>query len=281
MAHKPYNLAGAGYLRSAFAPFRPDPEVLTDMTVPVDRLDGFEDRKQLLDRFDQARRAVDASPMIAAQHDAVREALTLLTSPRVIAALDLSREPTSVRERYGPDDPKILPYSDSGYPGLVSKFLLARRLVEAGVRVVSVSYADFDWHGKNFVHGRKVIPPFDRAITALVDDLADRGMLNEVLVVAWGEFGRTPKVNKDAGRDHWPAVNTALLAGGGLRTGQVIGGTDRLGERVDRRPVHVQEVLATIYRHLGIDGRGAMLPDVISNRPRPLLGDYLPIRELT
>src|SRR6185312_5998672 len=147
-------------------------------------------------------------------------------------------------------DPKILPYSNLGYQAIVSRFLLARRLVEAGVRVVSVSFADFDWHGKNFEHGRKVIPVFDRAITALVDDLGDRGMLGDVLVVAWGEFGLTPKVNDKAGRDHWPAVNTALLAGGGLKVGQVIGATDRLAERVTRRPVRTQEVLATVYQHL-------------------------------
>lgn len=280
MAHQPYNVPGAGYLRAALAPFRPDPEVIAGMTLPADRKGGFDDRKRLLAAFDDTRRVADASPGMAAYDDAVRESLALLTSSRVAAALDVSKEPLAVRERYGKDDPKILPYSDLGYQAIVSKFLLARRLVEAGVRVVSVSFADFDWHGKNFEHARKVVPVFDRAITALVDDLGDRGLLDDVLVVAWGEFGRTPKVNKDAGRDHWPAVNTALLAGGGLKVGQVIGATDRLAERVTRRPVHTQEVLATVYRHLGIDSRGAMLPDPIGNRPRPLLDDYNPIREL-
>lgn len=148
------------------------------------------------------------------------------------------------------------------------------------MRVVSVSFADFDWHGSNFAHGRKVIPVFDRAITALVDDLGQRGMLDDVLVVAWGEFGRTPKINDKAGRDHWPAVNTALLAGGGLKVGQVIGSTDRLAERVTRQPVPTQRVLATVYRHLGIDAGSAMLPDPIANRPRPLLESSDPIREL-
>jgi hypothetical protein len=272
---------GAGYLRAALAPFRPDPDVVSDMMLPVDRKAGFEDRKRLLAAFDETRQRLDTTPAMASWDDAVRESLNLLTSSRVVSALDLTNEPPAVRDRYGKDDPKILPYSDLGYQAIVSKFLLARRLVEAGVRVVSVSFADFDWHGKNFEHARKVCPVFDQAITALVDDLRERGMLDDTLVIAWGEFGRTPKVNDNAGRDHWPAVNTALLAGGNLKVGQVIGGTDRLGERVNRRPVHIQEVLATLYHHLGIDSRGATLPDVVSNRPRSLLGDYLPISELS
>src|SRR5205814_8275041 len=131
--------------------------------------------------------------------------------------------------------------------------LLARRLVEAGVRCVSVSLSDLDTHSKNFPRMRQLLPIVDHGLHALVTDLEERGLLDDVSIVVWGEFGRTPKINKDGGRDHWPAVSCALLAGGGMRHGQVIGSTNRFGEEADERPIHFKDVFATLYHNMGID----------------------------
>src|SRR5207237_7223583 len=134
-----------------------------------------------------------------------------------------------------------------------------------------------DSHGQNFQlvrdHGGKL----DQCLSALLEDLDVRGMLNDVTVVVWGEFGRTPRINNNAGRDHWPAVSCALLAGGGIRTGQVIGSTNRLGEVPKDRPVHYQDVFATLYQRLGIDVRTATVTDH-SGRPHYLLDRLEPIR---
>src|SRR5207247_7993935 len=146
---------------------------------------------------------------------------------------------------------------------------MARRLIEAGVRVVSLSYGRWDSHGKNFDlvrdHGGKL----DHCLTALVEDLEVRGMLNDVTVIAWGEFGRTPRINNGAGRDHWPQVSCAWLAGGGMRTGQAIGATNRLGEFATQRPVTFGEVFATLYQNLGIDKTTTTIHDQ-TGRPKHL-----------
>ncbi len=152
-------------------------------------------------------------------------------------------------------------------------FCLARRLVEAGARVVTMNFSRWDWHGpdgKNFVMGRQDMPLLDQGVAALVSDLHARGLDKDVSVVVWGEFGRTPKVNKDAGRDHWPQVSCALLAGGGMRTGQVIGETNRLAEYAARRPVTFGEVFATLYTRLGINLSEARIFDP-SGRPQYLV----------
>ena len=146
--------------------------------------------------------------------------------------LTYRREDPRIVERYGKGDPT--PRAD-GAPKMVENFLIARRLVEAGARCVSLNFSRWDWHGGNFNRARQDMPMLDRGVTALVQDLYDRGLENDVSVVVWGEFGRTPKINGNAGRDHWPQVSCALLAGGGMKTGKVIGSTDRLGgEAVDR-----------------------------------------------
>jgi uncharacterized protein (DUF1501 family) len=142
-----------------------------------------------------------------------------------------------------------------------------------------VSFSFWDWHGGNFQNARQNFPALDQGVSALVEDLHERGLDQDVSVVVWGEFGRTPRINKDAGRDHWPKVSCALLAGGGLRTGQVIGSTDRHGAEAKDRPVHFQEVFATLYHNLGIDANSATIRD-FSGRPRYLVDDHLPIREV-
>jgi uncharacterized protein (DUF1501 family) len=164
--------------------------------------------------------------------------------------------------------------------------LTARRLVEAGVRVVTLAHGRWDWHGRphgtNFENARDHLPVLDQGVTTLLDDLRERGLDEDVSVCVWGEFGRTPRINKNGGRDHWPKVSCALLAGGGIRAGQVIGATNRLGEHAKERPVHIQEVLATLYRNLGIDVNSATVND-LNGRPRYLVEHNLhqPLPELT
>jgi uncharacterized protein (DUF1501 family) len=159
------------------------------------------------------------------------------------------------------------------------QLLLARRLVESGVRCVTVAFGFWDTHGNNFQILRDRFPLFDQGISALVDDLYERGLDQDVSVVVWGEFGRTPLINKDAGRDHWPRVSSALLFGGGMRVGQVIGSTDKIAAAAVERPVHYQDVLATLYQRMGIDPH-AVVRD-LSDRPVPILPDTArPIAEL-
>jgi uncharacterized protein (DUF1501 family) len=175
--------------------------------------------------------------------------------------------------RYGTGNDKIF-MDDNGAPRVPQSFLLARRLVEAGCRVVTVNYSKWDWHGGSyrsiFEREAEDFPPFDNALAALLDDLRDRGLDKDVSVVVWGEFGRTPVISKQLGRDHWPKVSAAVLAGGGMRTGQVIGATDRLGGEATARPVTFGEVFATLYHNLGINVDRATLPD-LSGRPQYLV----------
>jgi uncharacterized protein (DUF1501 family) len=189
-----------------------------------------------------------------------------LTSSKLVEALDVDREPLPVRDRYGRGSSRHL---GDGAPLWNDQLLMARRLVEAGARCVTVAYGFWDTHGRNFTHLKKHLPLFDQGISALVEDVYARGLDRDVSVVVWGEFGRTPKINSDAGRDHWAPVNGALLAGGGMRVGQVIGSTDSVAGTAKDHPVHYQDVLATVYRNLGIDPH-AMVQDV-AGRPVPIL----------
>jgi hypothetical protein len=205
-----------------------------------------------------------------------QRALDVLTSSRLLDALDLSKEDPKIVARYG--DGKPYQYQYDGAPTCNDHLLLARRLIEAGVRVVSLSYGRWDSHGENFKlvrdHGSKL----DQCLSALMDDLEQRGMLQDVSVVVWGEFGRTPKINNGAGRDHWAQVSCAWMAGGGIRAGQAIGATNRLGEYATERPVHMQEIIATLYHNLGVDVSSTTLADP-SGRPQFLV-DHGPIQEL-
>jgi hypothetical protein len=239
----------------------------------------LEDRVALLRDLDALRRDIDQSGSMAAMDRFTQMSLHMLTSGRMAAALDLSREDPRVIERYLPRvlSPPGGDTMESERGGL--KFLLARRLVEAGVRCVSLSIGDFDTHTDNFSTLRYLGPLLDHALDALVTDLEERGMLQDVLIVVWGEFGRTPKINAKAGRDHWPAVGMALLAGGGLRTGQVLGSTDRWAAEAVSRPVHYQDVFATVYHHLGIDPATVRISDP-TGRTHALVDQGEVIREL-
>lgn len=280
MEHLPYNLPGPGYLGSAHAPFKPTGSSESNMVLKDVSRSRFGDRRQLLAQLDDARRSIDKSRFPDQADAFTQQALDVLTSSQLADALDLEKEDPQVRARYGKDDPNVLPYSSKGYQAILSKFLMARRLVEAGARCVTVAYADFDWHGSNFAHARKVVPLLDQGLTALVQDLHERGLQDDVTVVVWGEFGRTPKINKSAGRDHWSKVACGLLAGGGMNCGQVIGATNRYAEEPVDRPVHFQEVFATLYRNLGIDPTRTTLTD-LTGRPRYLMEEFQPLPEVS
>jgi len=280
MAHNPWNIKGPGFLGAAHAPFRADGESMKNMTLNEDSTKRLSDRKELLSGLDRFRRQADAGLNAGLYDTFTEQALGVLSSSKLVEALDLEREDPEVRARYGQDDIKVLGYpEDKGYSAIMSRFLQARRLVEAGVRCVTCSFCHFDWHGQNFASARKVVPLLDQGVTALVQDLHDRGLADDVTVLVWGEFGRTPKINERAGRDHWPSVHAALLAGGGMQTGQVIGSTNRLAEVAADRPVHMQEVFATVYHNLGLDPHITTIPDH-NGRPQYLVDRRDPIREL-
>jgi uncharacterized protein (DUF1501 family) len=214
--------------------------------------------------MDSLRRGADSrNPFGDTFHE---KAFEVLTSSKLVEALDVTREAAAVRDRYGRGSPKHL---GDGAPMWNDQLLMARRLVEAGARVVTVAYGFWDTHGQNFRHLKRHLPLFDQGISALIEDVYARGLDRDVTVLVWGEFGRTPKINKDAGRDHWARVNGALLAGGGMKVGQVIGSTDAIAATAKDDPVPYPNVLATVYHNLGIDPH-AMVYD-IANRPNPVL----------
>jgi hypothetical protein len=275
--HRPWSDAGqTGFLGPSSAPFKPDGEGLANLTLNGITADRFADRRGLIRSFDSLRREVDMGGAVAGMDAAQERALGVLTSSRLLHALDLSREPARVRERYGDGKPYQFQYD--GAPTVNDQLLLARRLVEAGVRCVTLTFGRWDSHGQNFNlvrdHGGKL----DQCLSALIEDLDQRGMLDDVTVIAWGEFGRTPRINNNAGRDHWAPVSCAFLAGGGMRCGQAIGATNRLGEYAVARPVYQGEILATLYRNLGLDPAHHFVTDP-TGRPQHL-ADRAPMREL-
>ena len=276
MQHRPYNNGKPGFLGPACAPFQPFGEGKDDLVLQGMTLDRLADRRQLVDSVNRLRSNIDTSGLMNGVDAFHQQAFDVLTSRGLAEALDLSKEDPQTLARYGKGTEK---HQGDGAPRINEQFLLARRLVEAGVRCVTLSYSFWDWHGQNFRNARENLPTFDAAMSALVEDLHDRGLDKDVTVIAWGEFGRTPKINKDAGRDHWPLVSCALMAGGGMRTGQVIGATNRLGEHATDRPVTFTEILATLYHNLGLDVEHATVTD-LSGRPQYLTDHVLPIREL-
>jgi uncharacterized protein (DUF1501 family) len=227
--------------------------------------------------FDRFRRDLDASGLMEGLDTLNQQAFGMLTSSKLVEALDVEKEDPKVRACYGKGDPKN---RDDGAPKMMEHFLIARRLVEAGARCVTLAFSRWDHHGDNFGALRQDLPLLDQGLTALIEDLHGRGLDKDVSVVVWGEFGRTPTINKDAGRDHWPRVSCGVLACGGIKTGQVIGSTDRLGGEAVDRPVQFGEVFATLYQNLGIDVSKTTVTD-LSGRPQYLVADGLqPMKEL-
>ena len=279
---------GAAYLGAANQPFEtqsdpasPGPFRVPNFAMPeglsVDRLG---DRRAMLSSFDRLRREADAKGQVQALDRFQSQAWSMISSPEARQAFDLDAESPATRERYG-----LMPAFDPGAsnrcgaPAWSQRILLARRLVEAGVRLVTVDLRWWDTHVKGFESLRLgFLPRWDRAYTALIGDLRERGLLNDVMVVAWGEFGRTPRVNNDAGRDHYPNVFSAALAGGGIRGGRVVGESDSHGAFPKSNPKSPQDVLATIYRHLGIDTGQNYINN--AGRPIPILPSGTAITEL-
>jgi hypothetical protein len=277
--HDPYcNPGFPGFLGAAHAPFQPQGEGMANMRLNGISLERLRDRKALLASFDQTRRQFDELDVYRGVDSLTRKALDVLTSSKLVEALDVEREEPAVRDRYGRGSADPAFGEDAG-PHWMDQFLMARRLVEAGVRCVTLSFGSWDRHHSNFIRLPEQLAKFDQGITALIEDIYRRGLDQDVSVIAWGEFGRTPRINKDGGRDHWPQVASCLLAGGGMRMGQVIGSTNRLGEVPQDRPIHFQEVFATLYRQLGIDVSRATITDN-TGRPQYLVDHREPIREL-
>ena len=279
---------GSAYLGVAHQAFetQADPASTSPFRVPNFDLakgvtsDQVGDRKALLARFDQMRRTADASGQVEAMDQFQQRAWDILTSSTARNAFDLDAEPKAVKERYGLSpgfDPKA---SDRcGCPNWAQRMLLARRLVEAGVRLVTVDLRWWDTHVKGFESLREgFLPRWDQAYTALIEDMEERGLLENTLVLAWGEFGRTPKVNKNAGRDHYPNVFSAALAGGPVKGGRVVGESDAKGAYPKADAKTPQDVLATVYKHLGVD-LTRHYPDM-TGRPVAVLPSGTPISEL-
>ncbi|MCH1507238.1 DUF1501 domain-containing protein [bacterium] len=275
---------GGGYMGSVHAPMSlvaKDPAAKArNMTLEGISLERLRRRDLLLKAIDGYRRDADAMGAMEGFDTFHGQALNILSGGGLVDALDLSKEDPRVLERYGQNDPK---YQRDGAPKMIRNFLVARRLVEAGARVISLNYSRWDWHGgdgMNFPRSREEFPLFDQGLSALITDLHERGLNDDVSVVVWGEFGRTPKLNKLNSRDHWPRTSFALVAGGGMKTGQVIGQTDRIGGEVAERPVKFQEVFATLYHNIGIDLNTATVSDALG-RPHYLVdAGVKPIQEL-
>jgi hypothetical protein len=276
MQHRPYNSPGPGFLGNAYKGARMDGDDLALVKRPPNVApDRFVHRRALLDQFDSFRRQADHVDLNG-MNDVYRRAFDVLTSDKVAQALDLSREDPRLRERYGLGSSRHL---GDGAPMWNDQLLIARRLAEAGARCITVAYGFWDTHGQNFQWLRDHLPLFDLGISALVEDIYARGLDRDVTVLIWGEFGRSPKINKDAGRDHWARVNSALFSGGGMKVGQVIGSTDKLGGAAASNPIDYLDVLATIYHNLGVDPR-TVLRDK-ADRPVNILPPTAePIREL-
>lgn len=277
-AHGPWGDPGAaGFLGVAHSPFRLIGGNSDEMVLQGITLERLKNRQQLLTSFDTFRREADTRGLMDGIDSFNQQAIGILTSSKLAEALDINQEKPETVARYGKG---IIQPRDDGAPRMTENFLIARRLVEAGARVVTLNFSRWDWHGGNFRQGREDMPMLDKAVTALVDDLHARGLDKDCSVVVWGEFGRTPQINKDAGRDHWPQVSCALLACGGMRTGQVIGSTNRLGEHAKDRPVKFGEVLATVYENMGLMRDQERIFD-LRGRPHGLVDEGIePMREL-
>jgi Protein of unknown function (DUF1501) len=265
--------SAAAYLGVAYNPFEtqgdPNSEHFNVQNLKIPgglTLDRLENRRELMKHFDTLRRDIDSSGLIGGMDTFAQQAYNIVTSPKVQAAFDMTQEDAKTRDLYG-------------RTSWGQNTLLARRLIESGVRFVTVNVGGWDTHANNFeeLKGKK-LPQFDQAFAGLIEDLDRRGQLEKTLVLSWGEFGRTPRINKDAGRDHWPNVFSVPMAGGGLKRGVVLGSSDARAEFPKERPVSPQDILATMYHQLGIDQTKNYVND--ADRPVPILNYGEPIKEI-
>jgi hypothetical protein len=260
-----------GFLGSIHGPYRPDGEGRSNLRLQGNiSLERLGDRTRLLEGFGALRREADHRGMMTAMDAFNQRAFSVITSSTMIDALNIDKEDPRVVERYG--------VRRGGFYDGNSMFLLSRRLIEAGVRCVSFSWGSWDTHGDNFNHLRRQLPALDVGLATLLEDLEARRMLDDTIVLMSGEFGRTPRINGGAGRDHWPQANFFFIAGGGFKHGQAIGSTNRLGEVPKDRPVHIQQVFATVYHQLGIDVDTKLIDP--NGRPQYLVEERELIHEL-
>ncbi|HSG70428.1 MAG TPA: DUF1501 domain-containing protein [Planctomycetaceae bacterium] len=259
-----YDYEAPLYLGASHRPFAPRSEGLDNLSLArgVTR-ERLSDRKRLIREFDSLNRAYETIESMSGIDSFTQQALEIVASPHARDAFDVSQESPETYERYGK---------------FCENFLIARRLVEAGVSVVTLKVGDWDTHEKNFIDMRTQLPQLDRGFHALVSDLHERGLDKDVAVVLWGEFGRAPRISRGDGRDHWPEAGAAVLAGGGFRAGQTIGQTDSHGGQALGRPYTPGNVQSNLYRHLGIDP-SITIPDH-NQRPMHLLDDRALVEEL-
>jgi hypothetical protein len=264
---------GPGFFGAKYAPFtiendpvQPDFQV-RDLDIPsmVTR-ERFERRQRLLAAAEQlgtSRRATGKAETLSSYFD---QALDLVNSPQARAAFDIHAESRETRETYG-------------HTSLGQCALLARRLVEAGCRFIGIDHGSWDTHTDNFTsHEKALVPPTDRAFSALITDLDERGMLDDTLVIMMGEMGRTPRINKDAGRDHWSQCQTVVLAGGGIKRGAVVGASDATASYPITQPYGIQDLLRTLFHLMGVDANKSYLTPL--GRPVPLVNGGESIQEL-
>ena len=260
-----------GYLGPVHQPYVPDGGGRSNLSLGKINADRLKGRTDLLNELDTMRRDVDTNHQMEAMDSFTQKAVEVVTSGRMGDALDIEKEDKNIKKRYLGDS------NGQGRTGGNRNFLMARRLIEAGVRCVAMSWGGWDTHENNFKTLREQLPALDMGVSALIQDLSERGMLDDVSIVLWGEFGRSPKITNNAGRDHWPRVAAAFMAGGGIRAGQVIGASDR--QAADAvTPVHLHQIHATLYRNLGIDLETQFIDP--SGRPQYLLDNRNPIKEL-
>ena len=264
--------SAAAYLGVAHNPFETQGDPSKDdfsvqnLKVPGGlTMDRLENRRAILQHFDTLRRDIDSSGVIGGMDTFGQQAYNIVTSPKVQAAFDISKEAPKTRDMYG--------RTTWG-----QNTLLARRLVEAGVRFVTINVGGWDTHANNFESLKKKLPDYDQAFAGLIEDLSQRGQLKNTLVLSWGEFGRTPRINKDSGRDHWANVFSVAMAGGGLKEGYVLGESDARAEFPKDKPVSPQDILATMYHQLGIDQTKNYTNE--AERPVPILNYGEPIQDI-
>ncbi|MDB6152352.1 MAG: hypothetical protein JWL90_805 [Chthoniobacteraceae bacterium] len=268
----PNEFAGSGYLSSAHGPFSlgSDPANSGFKVRDLNMHDGitterFDRRRNILSNVDEHFRTLEKSDALTAMDSFYQSAYALVSSQDAREAFNLAAEPEAIRKEYG--------MNEAG-----GRMLMARRLVESGVRFVSLTYGGWDMHS-NISNGMKnSLPNFDQAYAALITDLDRRGMLDKTLVMVSSEFGRSPKINKDAGRDHWPRVFSVAFAGGGFKRGLIYGSSDPTGSEPDQNPLSVEDMAATVYNQLGIRGTKKLMAP--GNRPIDIVRNGQVVTEL-
>ncbi|MGE0757106.1 MAG: DUF1501 domain-containing protein [Pirellulaceae bacterium] len=262
---------GSGYLSNASGPFAlgADPArtgfAVRDLNLPegVDDV-RFDRRKSWKELVDDHFRRTEEDDALATMDSFYQRAYELLASPEAKDAFSLTRETQQTRELYGME-----PWGAIIRPSAGARFLIARRLIEAGVRFVTVTYGAWDTHSYHYRGIQLQMPDFDRAFAGLIQDLDQRGLLDSTLVLVTSEFGRTPKVNAGGGRDHWPRVFSIVLAGGGIKRGQIYGASDGLAAEPRNSPLSVEDYVTTVYHLLGIDARGSLMSP--GDRPQAIV----------